>query len=115
MKLRKEDVGRETQEQRDADSRAEVGEGLIEGVYLLLLCQPHLSPVNSLPVLRGCMTEINQRAIVHTLPLMRQPIDTGINRGMVREKCTERGKERGEKCRQKNGNRTIKKRKLEGK
>lgn len=26
------------------------------------------------------MTEINQRAIVHTLPLMRQPIDTGFRR-----------------------------------
>lgn len=66
---------------------------------MLLLCQHHLSPLNSLPVLRGCMTEINQRAIAHTRPLMCQPIDTGIRRGMVRERCVGRGGEEGEKCR----------------
>lgn len=92
----REGVGSETQWQREADGRVEVGHGRkrklterewwIEEVYLLLLCQHHLSPVNSLPVLRGCMTEINQRAIVHTLSLMRRPIDTGIRRGMVRKR-----------------------------
>lgn len=64
---------------------------------MFLLCQHHLSPVNSLPVLRGCMTEINQRPIVHTLPLMRRPIDTGIKRGMVegrQRKAKSRGKRR---------------------
>lgn len=62
------------------------------------------------------MTEINQRAIVHTLPLMRQPIDTGINSGAGRERGMPRGNERrGGKVQTKNGKRTIGKRKLEEK
>ena len=55
-----------TQKQTDADGRVEI-----------LLWHRHLSLLNSLQVQRGCMTEINQRAIVHTRPLMCQPIDTG--------------------------------------
>lgn len=49
-----------------------------------------------LPVLKGCMTEINQRAIVHTLPLGRQPIDTGISRKTMMERFREQENTRGE-------------------
>lgn len=52
------------------------------------------------------MTEINQRAIVHTLPLMRQPIDTGFRR---ESKGGRHGKkERRERSAEKNGDTTRK-------
>lgn len=60
-----------------------------EEVYLLLLSQHHLSPANSLPVLRGCMTEINQRAIVHTLLSRHRPIDTGMRNRQTQEQKRE--------------------------
>lgn len=36
-----------------------------------------------LPLLRGCVTETNQRAIVHSLSLRHHPINTGINKKTV--------------------------------
>lgn len=58
----------------------------MEEVYLLLLFQHHLSQVNSLPVPRVCMTEINPRAIVRVLPATPRPVDTDIRRGTVLER-----------------------------
>lgn len=89
-------------------SRVQVGEGGLGGDrltrFIFHFCCAniiYLTP-NNRPVVRRCMTEINQRAIVHTLPLMRSAIDICIRAGGEKER--ERGRERlgwkGEKCTQ---------------
>lgn len=99
MKLRKEEVGRETQKQRDADSRVEVEKGVIDrrGLFAFVVPTSFISgeqPPSAERLYDRNQSEGNRPYTSTDAPTHRYR----LKRGMGRERCMGRGREERGKC-----------------